>query len=189
MSYNGIRRKVFLTFYGADTNEVNKFIYQWQEVEKVFHTRALGTFDNEDFIQSDDPDYVMSQIREKYIADSSVTIALLGSCTHSRRYVDWEIKASLTQSEDGLPNGLMAIILPSLGKSAHLPPRFKLNWDSKNQRYARFYVYPDSAQTLAAWIEDAFAARTSRAHLIENPREMMRQNATCEVHKIVHPAG
>lgn len=37
--------------------------------------------------------------------------------------------------------------------------------------------------------EEAFAARTSRAHLIENPRDMMGQNATCEVHKIVHPAG
>jgi hypothetical protein len=36
----------------------------------------------------------MSEIRRKYLGNASVTIVLIGSCTHSRRYVDWEIKLS-----------------------------------------------------------------------------------------------
>ncbi len=69
--------------------------------------------DNYDFINSTDTDYVMKCIRENYLSDSTVTIVLIGSCTHSRRYVDWEIKSSLRQGQYTTPNGLIGILLPS----------------------------------------------------------------------------
>lgn len=68
----------------------------------------------------------MTQIRNKYLKDSTVTIVLMGSCTHSRRYVDWEIKSSLRQGEN-IPNGLLGILLPSQNDSAYLPQRFEQN--------------------------------------------------------------
>src|ERR1041385_7082142 len=105
--YSGIKRRVFVAHYGGDKTEVDQFIYLWGTREGVFNPLALGTFDNEDFIRSSNPEYVMSQIRNKYLGDASVTIVLLGRCTHSRRYVDWEIKASLRQGTDSLPNGLL----------------------------------------------------------------------------------
>jgi hypothetical protein len=189
MAYTGIRRNVFISFYGENRSEVDAFIRRWSIDEKVFQAKALGTIHNDDFINSTNPDYVMEQIRKKYIQDSTVTIVLLGSCTHSRRYIDWEIKASLTQGEDYLPNGLIGILLPSQGERCHLPPRFKSNWDAGNSKYARYYVPPSSGESLGSWIEDAFNARTSRAKLIDNPRDMMGNNAQCEVHTITHPAG
>jgi hypothetical protein len=125
--YYGTKRRVFISFYQGDRKEVDDFVARWSTREGVFTAYVLGAGDNDDFIDSTNVDYVMSQIRAKYIKDSTVTIVLLGSCTHSRRYVDWEIKASLRQGQDGLPNGLLGVLLPSAGTSAHLPERFQLN--------------------------------------------------------------
>ncbi len=54
---------------------------------------------------------VIGQIRTRYIADSTVTMVLVGRCTHSRRHVDWEIRASLRQGDVYTPNGLLGVNL------------------------------------------------------------------------------
>src|SRR5207244_2128436 len=97
-------------------------------------------------------------------------IVLVGSCTHSRRYVDWEIKASLRQGQDD-PNGLIGILLPSCANRKFyppLPPRFDQNFSKEQQSYARYCYCPASADELRGWIEDAYDRRTSRANLITN---------------------
>jgi hypothetical protein len=186
MAYYGAKRKVFISFYQGDQAYVDAFIAQWSTNEGVFITKSLGTSDNDDFIDSDNPEYVMSQIRKRYLEDSTVTIVLVGRCTHSRRYVDWETKASLTQGQD-LPNGLIAITLPYTNGSAHLPPRVKENWNSQvRDCYARYYSYPTSAQELGGWIEDAYQARLLRAKHIQNSQDMMRYNANCHVCGTTH---
>ncbi|MCK5759461.1 MAG: TIR domain-containing protein [Clostridiales bacterium] len=132
MTYQGIRRKVFISHYKGDKNDVEAFIKKYGNDEKVFSPYVLGANLNDDFIDSSNTDYVMNQIREKYLQDTTVTIVLIGKCTHSRRYVDWEIKSSLRQGEN-MPNGLIGILLPSMGNSGYLPPRFKENWNSENK--------------------------------------------------------
>lgn len=183
------KRKVFISYCHSDDTEVRAFVKRWTETDEVFIPKGLGLRFTDDIIKSTNPEYVMSQIRAKYIGDASVTIVLLGACTHSRRYVDWEIKASLRQAVGSLPNGLMGIILPSLGSSAHLPPRLEENWNSTHTNcYARFWIAPRSAAELRGWIEDAFNTRTSRARIITNSSDMMKNNATCKTCGIVHPA-
>lgn len=180
------KRKVFISFHQKDRNEVDSFIELWANRAGIFIPKALGAFDNDDFINSTNPDYVMSQIREKYLGDSTVTIVLIGSCTHSRRYVDWEIKSSLRKGSY-TPNGLLGIVLPSRGNSAHLPQRFRDNWNKEeNNCYARYRSYPTSSQQLTNWIEDAFAARTTRANLIQNSSDMMKYNSKCFVCGATH---
>jgi hypothetical protein len=187
MPYNGIRRKVFISHYKGDKKEVDDFIQLFANQEKVFTPFVLGANENYDFINSSNSDYVMSQIRNRYLIDTTITIVLVGSCTHSRRYVDWEIKSSLRQGENYIANGLMGIILPSQGNNAHLPERFKLNWNkNSNNCYAKFWPYPSTFDLLGSYIEDAFNARTTRNHLINNPQEMMRYNSSCKIHKITH---
>jgi len=181
------RRKVFISYCHSDDIEVKTFVKRWTETEQVFIPKGLGLQFTDDIIKSDNPEYVMSQIRSKYIGDASVTIVLVGTCTHSRRYVDWEIKASLRQETNSLPNGLMGIILPSLGSSAHLPPRLEENWNSAHTNcYARFWIAPRSSSELRGWIEEAYNARTSRARLITNSSDMMKYNAVCKVCNITH---
>ena|SRR6266545_2869289 len=116
--YAPVKRKAFISFHQEDRPEVDAFIEQWATRQGVFIPKALGVSNNDDFINSTNPEYVMSQIRTKYLGDSTVTIVLIGSCTHGRRYVDWEIKASLRQGATD-PSGLIGLLLPSCGKSAH----------------------------------------------------------------------
>lgn len=177
------KRKVFISHFKGDRSEVDAFIDDFRD---VFVPKVLGANDNDEFINSTNTDYVMQRIREKYLQDSTVTIVLLGSCTHSRRYVDWEIKGSLQQGEN-IPNGLMGIVLPSQNNSAHLPERLKANWRQEHKDcYARYWSYPSSEQQLRQWIEDAYQARTTRANLIDNSLPMMGYNSKCIICKKTH---
>ena len=198
-----IKRDVFISsFHDGNQQEVDEFIYRWAKLEGVFTPKALGTFHNDDFIDSDNTDYVMSEIRRKYLGNSSVTIVLIGTCTHSRRYVDWEIKSSLRRGNN-TPNGLLAYVLPSAMPPEYglfgpieytkrtwpaLPERLAANWDYYNQQncYTRYYTPPTSAAQLREHIELAVWDRTHRAHLIENDADMMKNNVRCRVHGIWH---
>ncbi len=180
-----IRRIVFVSHSHLHETETKQFL---QDFRGVFVEKHIGVSDRDDFIASTDPDYVMRRIREKHIGFATVTIVLVGSCTHSRRYVDWEIKASLQQGRDRLPNGLLAIQLPSCPNGALLPPRFELNLRrNDHQGYARYYQYPRNPGELRRWIEEAFQARRSIADRIANPNaEMMAYNAKCRVCGVTH---
>ena len=171
-----VRRTVFISHSHLHESETNQFLKDFQG---VFISRHIGVSNRDDFIESTDPDYVMRQIREKHIGTASVTIILVGSCTHSRRYVDWEIKASLQQGKDRLPNGLLAIRLPSCPNGAFLPPRLEKNLRVNDlQGYSQ---YPRSPIELRRWIEEAFQARRTIADRILNPNDMMVNNAKCRV--------
>ncbi|WP_447950087.1 TIR domain-containing protein [Microbacterium aurum] len=168
------RHKTFLSYHHEDSEAVGQFIAQFDDTHDSFITRGIRA--PEDLINSDDPDYVMGQIRRRFLADSTVTICLIGACTWSRRFVDWEIQASLRQPAGGLPNGLLAILLDPNASKGTLPSRVKLNWESG---YAAFHSYPSSASQLAGWIDSAYAARTNKANLIKNPRDRFTYNRSC----------
>src|SRR5207253_16569 len=60
-------------------------------------------------VGSDDVEYVMRRIRENYITGSSCTLVLVGRDTWGRKYVDWEIDATLQKE-----HGLIGLQLPTL---------------------------------------------------------------------------
>lgn len=186
MAYQGTKRKVFISHYKGDRKEVDEFIRKFAIEEKVFTPYVLGANDNDEFINSTNPEYVMTKIREKYLQDTTVTIVLIGSCTHSRRYVDWELKSSLRQG-GYIPNGVIGILLPSQGNTANFPPRLAENWSKEHVNcYARCWAYPKTPEQLGAWIDDAYNARTTRASLIVNPQDMMKYNRECKICKKTH---
>ena len=178
-----VKRKVFISHYKGDRNEVETFI---DDFRGVFNPKVLGANNNDDFINSTNTDYVMQCIRKRYLGDSTVTIVLIGSCTHSRRYVDWEIKSSLRQGMI-LPNGLIGIVLPSQSGSAFLPDRLAANWEQGHGNcYARYWNYPTSEQELSTFIEDAYQSRTTRAHLIDNSIPLKGYNSKCKICRETH---
>lgn len=181
-----VRRKVFISYYRGDRAAVDGFVQYWAGVQNVFIPQIVGAY-GEDIINSDDAEYVIGQIRTRYIADSTVTMVLIGSCTHSRRHVDWEIKASLRQGEIYTPNGLLGVILPYQGNAAWLPPWLEANWNRENRNcYARYYVSPSTPEDLRSWIEDSYDARGGRATFIRNPADTMRYNSQCRSCSITH---
>jgi hypothetical protein len=171
------RHKCFISFHHADEDEVSDFI---EAFEDAFIPRVLGVSDEDDFIDSDDTDYVMDQIREKYLTDSTVTIALIGNCTWARRYVDWEVYSTLRNDKKNRRSGLLAITLPSAANYSgkKLPPRVDDNVNGE-AGYARWYKYPVSTGSLQRLIDEAYEARTSKAYLVENTRERKKHNSSC----------
>ncbi len=176
------RRKVFISYHHDDKDEVDEFIDTFSNDRDVFITRALGTGMDQDIIDSTDTSYVMRRIRELYLKDSTVTIVMLGKCTWARRYVDWEIQASLRNSDTITPNGLLGVKLPSYDEEeGYYPDRLNKNLlqEEDDDCYARVMNYPIRKDYLINNIEDAFKARTSRKSLINNPRARFGYSRTC----------
>jgi MTH538 TIR-like domain (DUF1863) len=172
-----VRHKCFVSYHHDDTIEAKAFI---EAFEKAFIPRVLGVSDEDDFIDSTDTDYVMDQIREKYLTDSTVTIVLVGKCTWARRYIDWEVFSTLRNDKNNRRSGLMAITLPSVAtyEARELPPRIDDNV-ADQQGYARWRKYPSTTSGLQKFIDEAFDARATKAHLIDNTRERKINNSRC----------
>ena len=175
---SGIRRKCFISYHHADQNEVDRFIQTYDERRDILIARAIGM--SQEIIDSTNTDYVMRRIRELYLQDSTVTILLIGKCTWARRYVDWEIQSSLRHGEYTIPNGLVGIVLPSAGKNPIPPNRLDINLPKdEKDGYAQWYWYPKSAGGLQNMIDVAYKARTTKANLIQNPRDRFQYNKQC----------
>lgn len=179
------RRKVFISYFKGDKPWVDSLIAHYgQPSVGVFIPCAVGVTEEDDFVDSDDVDYIMQAIRDRYLEVTSVTIVIIGPCTHSRKFVDWEIKSSLTQPANGRPNGLLGLEIPpprDWGGNPvwhHLPGRFLKNYIHNRQdiSYARYYVWPSSASDLRRWIEEVYGLASQNAYLIENPQDMIRKN-------------
>ena len=71
-------------------------------------------------IESSDDDYIMRKIREDYLSDSTVTIALIGTRSaeilgaHEQRFIKREVQASLYNGVNNTKNGILGIVLPSM---------------------------------------------------------------------------
>ncbi len=161
--------KCFVSYHVDDKSAVEDFCLKFSG---TFIHRGVQM--ESDIIDSDNTEYVMKRIRELYLVDSTVTLVLIGKCTWARRYVDWEVQASLRNPADGNPNGVVAIQLWDSYKT--LPNRVLLN---VNSGYSKFYAYPKSSARLSNIIDEAFNARFDKADLIENPRERFSKNRQC----------
>jgi len=166
-----VRRKCFVSYHGEDLAAVERFITRFGRHNFIKRGITLPR----EVINSNDVEYVMRKIRQLYLRDSTVTIVLIGDCTWARRYVDWELQASLRRPSNGRPNGLIGILLDSRSRP-RLPPRFALNRDSG---YARYHYYPKSVASLEAWIEDAYESRVTRLSKVRNPRQRFLLSRRC----------
>ena len=162
--------KCFISYHKVDKKAVEDFC---DKFSGSFIRRGIQMED--DIIDSDNTDYVMERIRKLYLQDSTVTVVLIGKCTWARRFIDWEVQASLRQPKDEYPNGLLAVQLWESYNT--LPNRVSLNVESG---YAEFYKYPKSSIGLANMIDRAWNARFDNADLIENPRARFSNNRQCD---------
>ena len=180
-----IRRRCFISYHHADQEPVNGFINTFDATHDVFIARALGTDMDPTVVNSNNPEYVMQRINRLAFSGSTVTIVIVGRCTWARRYVDWEVQASLRSGPSTTPNGLLAIQLPShVGSGRPLPDRVRRNIAVRERPKPMFMgdtgpIPPPFLEQLSGWIEDAYQARTGRPELIKNPRERKTNDSPC----------
>ncbi|MFD5867538.1 TIR domain-containing protein [Corynebacterium sp. NPDC060344] len=174
-----IRRKCFISYHHEDTNEVQDFIQRFDHSRDALIARGIGAGMPGDIINSNDPDYIKRRIRENYLRDTTVTIVLIGKNTWKRRFVDWEIAASLRQTATATPNGLVGITLPSASALPRIiiPPRLGDNVSGRNG-YAIWWEHPRDDVSLVNMIEEAYYARTAKSILRNNRRPLQKRNAS-----------
>lgn len=170
------KHKVFISHYHADSEEVKKFIDKFTKEKDVFIPKIVGD-DYDTTINSDDSDYIMRKIREKYLTDSTVTIVLIGDDTWGRKYVDWEIASTLRNDYNNKRSGLIGIFLPGRNKNnTEIPPRLQDNIDIG---YAKLYTYPTYAYSeLSRWIDEAFDKKEDDDYVVDNSRPLFKYNRT-----------
>jgi hypothetical protein len=180
-------RNIFLSFHQRDELEANIFCRRFDQYFNEIRTLGVHEF-GEDFaehIDSGDSDYVMRQIREKKIAGTSCTVVLIGKCTWARRYVDWEIAATLRNNDDDPRGGLIAVQLLSAEQNgwSRLPDRLSLNIssvDGLEVGYARSYSHAPSDDSIAQWVEDAVARRDSMDPAIGSTSNLVSNDKSCD---------
>jgi hypothetical protein len=127
----------------------------------------------------------MRQIRERRIAGTSCTVTLIGKCTWARRYIDWEIAATLRNNTNDPRGGLIAIQLRSAAENGwtKLPPRLERNVirkDGVDIGYARFYPPPPSDGIVADWVEAAIARRDAMEPVDGSTSDLRVNSSKCD---------
>ena len=156
------KRKVFVSFQHRGDRAYYDLFTQ------IFHDYYQVVYDNslERQIDSDNVDYVMRAIRENFITGSSCTIVLVGQNTWGRKFVDWEIDATL-QKWHGLVGIQLPTLVPNVSGKVVVPNR----------------LYENIASGYAVWIAWNYIASnpTHLAKLIEqangNSKDLIRNSA------------
>ena len=179
-----VKRNVFVTYHHADQEEVYDFVARYGGWFNSI--RVLGVSDNDDYVDSDNTDYVLRRIREKYISGTSASMALIGKCSWARKYVDWEVAATLRNNPNDPRGALLAVQLPSIDgrNDVTLPNRLAMNrqYDSNMYQelgYASYHRYPRSGSSLAQWVEDAIVRRDNREPVPGSTSNLRQRNSPC----------
>ena len=162
-----VRSRVFLSYHHSG----DQLFYN--EFSRIFHDNYEAITDTslERKIESADHNYIMRRIREEYLHGSSCTIVLCGKETPYRKYVDWEIDASLHQQM-----ALIGIRLPTIiwqGEGTTKPPRLQDNIDS---RYACWVGWTDLVSNPGLLSNTIAIAKQRSKDLIRNSRESRSRN-------------
>jgi len=118
-------------------------------------------------------DTILNKIRQEHLLDSTVTVVLVGEHTWGRKWVDWEIYASLRPYAERTRNGLVGVYLPNYKKK-----HFRLT-DNVQSGYAVAIKWEDVGEKLIDAIHQAWNNR-KRPELIDNLRKLRERNAPLE---------
>lgn len=144
----------------------------------VSESVKTGDFDDTKF----STERIRQVIRDKYLRDSTVTVVLIGANTWQRKSVDWEISASIHQTEYNTRSGLLGILLPTYprltGKHYNprtIPPRL---YDNVACGFSKICTWNEEPYTVQSWIHYAFKRRTET--LPDNSRNPFKNNLSGE---------
>lgn len=176
------RHKVFITYFHDDDQEYKNRFAQMME-----HNIVDKSVQHEDIDDRQRPtDDILRIIREEYIADATVTVVLIGKRTWQRKYVDWEISASLRHTSANPRCGLLGILLPGHPDyrddeyNPHLlPPRLADNCSGDNP-FAEIHDWPGGNNRPARvreWIHRAYL-RKDRQPPPNDGRDRFARNRT-----------
>lgn len=168
LSQTPTKRTVFVSYHhGGDRAYYGAFAQLVADHYEVIQDNSV-----EREIDSDDSEYVIRRIREDFITGSSCTVVLCGTETPQRKYVDWEIKATLDKE-----HGLIGINLPTnpqlTNGNVAVPNRLFDNIQSGYAIWTNWQAVTQNPALLTSLIEQANGKSKT---LIRNQRELRTRN-------------
>jgi hypothetical protein len=161
--------RIFVSYHHAgDQAYYNAFSGLMHDVyECVYDNSLQRPFDSEDVT------YVRRRIRETHITGTSCTVVLCGLATPGRKYVDWEIAATLDKY-----HGLLGIKLPTLpilaNGGTNKPARLQDNIDNGYASWVTWETIVADPAKFNLWIADACGRSGS---LLNNSRPLRVANS------------
>ena len=157
------RHKVFISYFHDDDQDWKDRFVRIMGDRIVDHSVNFGDIIDTNFPTED----TLRQIREYHIAQATVTVVLIGRRTWQRKFIDWEIGATLRDTSTNPRCGLLGVLLPTHPNynqreyDPHLiPPRLAINCKGDDP-FARVYNWrsKSSAGSMQEWIHRAFQRR------------------------------
>ncbi len=155
------RHKVFVCYHHQqDQGLRNKFENLFADRYNIMDSRSVRIGGIPDGLHLDE---ISRRIRDNYLRDATVTVVLIGKDTWRRKHVDWEIAASVRDTDANPRSGLIGILLPSHPSYREdgydpftIPPRLHYNVECG---FAKLYKWSESPQQVAGWIDEAYRRR------------------------------
>lgn len=163
--YNQPRHKVFVSYHhDNDQYYRNYFENIFSSMHDIMVSKSVQIGDIDPNLQTDT---IRQKIRDEYLRDSTVTVVLVGSETWKRKHVDWEIGASIRNTQFNPRSGLLGIILPSYQRPYNEPNKYFNNTipprlhDNIECGFAEIYGWSDNPVEVQSWIHEAFQRRNN----------------------------
>lgn len=116
-----MKHRCYISYKFEDKYYRNQIVNKWGDKDFIDCSQ-------QELIDSDDPEYIMQQIREKYLKDSTVTIFLIGTKSgenyrdpediwkglDSQIIIRREITSSLYNGNGNSRSGLLGVVLPEM---------------------------------------------------------------------------
>ena len=152
--------KVYISFKAEDVR-FKEDIQSWDHLDYV--DKSLNTA-----INSTNSEYILRQIREEYLRDSTVTIFLIGTRSAEslgvweQQYIKGELQASLYDGKDNSKSGILGVVLPDMkeevfGGTYNCPNCSRVHntvWINDNTAIREFSYNYYIPQNSCAWAED-----------------------------------
>ena len=171
------RHKVFVSYH--HTNPDQGYRDQFEQLCKRTDIAVMRSVQIGDIDPNLKAETVRQKIRNEYLADSTVTVVLIGTQTWQRKHVDWEIGSSIRHTQNNPRSGLLGICLPTNPLSKHvlnphtLPPRL---YDNVCADFAKLYDWSQNPYEIQHWIHEAFERRDKVTP--DNSRDNYANNRT-----------
>lgn len=171
------RHKVFVSYH--HTNPDQGYRNQFEQLCERTDIAVMRSVQIGDIDPNLKTETIRQKIRDEYLADSTVTVVLIGRQTWQRKHVDWEIGSSIRHTLNNARSGLLGIFLPSYPLNGNrydpytIPPRLH---DNVEAGFAKLYPWTENPQDIQNWIHEAFERRFTATPV--NSRDSYANNRT-----------
>lgn len=103
------KRKVFISYHHRLDQAYKESLLQFNQEHEIFIDASVDTGDIDENLSNE---AIRQKIRDEYLANSTVTILLVGKETKFRKHIDWELYSSMFDGRVNKKSGILVIMLP-----------------------------------------------------------------------------